>query len=167
MSELISAIIPTYNRAQFLARALRSVAAQDYRPIEAIVIDDGSTDNTADLIPAQKALLAAAGIELTFIRQKNGGPARARNAGLAIAKGHYIACLDSDDMWDPAFLSTMHRLLESYPTAGLAFGGYLCIDPEDQLTGERPTGLPPEPRQGLLRRPFPAIMDYMPTGTPC
>jgi glycosyltransferase involved in cell wall biosynthesis len=167
MPDLITAIIPTYNRARYLPRALQSVAAQDHRPLEAIVVDDGSKDNTADLIPAQKALLAARGVELTYLRQKNGGPARARNAGLDLAQGKYIACLDSDDMWKPAFLSTMLRLLDTYPTAGLAFGGYLCIDPDDRLTGERPTGLPPEPREALLRHPFPGIMDYMPTGTPC
>jgi glycosyltransferase involved in cell wall biosynthesis len=167
MSKLISAIIPTYNRARYLPRALKSVAEQDHRPIEAIVIDDGSKDNTADLIPAQKQLLAARGIELTYIKQKNVGPARARNTGLAMARGDFIGCLDSDDLWRPAFLSTMLRLLETHPTAGLAFGGYLCIDTEDQLTGERPTGLPPSPREALFPKPFPAIMDYMPTGTPC
>ena len=167
MSDLITAIIPTYNRARYLPRALGSVAEQDYRPIEAIVIDDGSTDNTSESIPAQRELLAARGVELTYLKQKNGGPARARNAGLDLAKGKYIAWLDSDDMWKPAFLSTMRRLLDTYPTAGLAFGGYLCIDTDDRLTGERPTGLPPQPREALFRHPFPAIMDYMPTGTPC
>jgi glycosyltransferase involved in cell wall biosynthesis len=167
MLKLVSAIIPTYNRARYLPRALMSVAEQDYRPIEAIVIDDGSKDNTAELIPAQKQLLASRGIELIYVKQKNGGPARARNAGLAMARGELIGCLDSDDLWKPAFVSTMLRLLETYPTAGLAFGGYLCIDTEDQLTGERPTGLPASPREALFSTPFPAIMDYMPTGTPC
>ena len=167
MPELISAIIPTYNRARYLPRALKSLVEQDYRPIEAIVIDDGSKDNTADLIPEQKAIMASRGIELTYLKQVNGGPARARNAGLDLAKGQYIACLDSDDLWKPAFLSTMLRLLQKYPTAGMAFGGYLCIDTEDRLTGERPTGLPSEPREALLPHPFPGIMDYMPTGTPC
>ncbi len=167
MSELISAIIPTYNRAAYLPRALRSVAEQDYRPIEAIVIDDGSSDGTDDLIPAQRDQLARAGIELTFIKQSNGGPARARNSGLEVAKGDYIGCLDSDDLWKPEFISTMRRLLEKYPSAGLAFGGYLCVDRDERLTGQRPTGMPAEPKEGLLKRPFPAIMRYMPTGTPC
>lgn len=167
MPDLITAILPTYNRARYLPRALKSVVEQDYRPIEAIVIDDGSSDNTADLIPEQKAYMSSQGIELTYVKQTNGGPARARNAGLNLAAGKYIACLDSDDLWKPAFLSTMLRLLNTYPTAGLAFGGYLCIDTEDRLTGERPTGLPPQPREALLPHPFPGIMDYMPTGTPC
>lgn len=167
MSDLITVIIPTYNRERYLPRALKSVAEQDYRPIEAIVIDDGSKDNTADLIPEQKAFMSSHGIELTYLKQINGGPARARNAGLNLAKGRYIACLDSDDLWKPVFLSTMFRLLNTFPTAGMAFGGYLCIDTEDRLTGERPTGLPPEPREALLQHPFPGVMDYMPTGTPC
>src|SRR3954447_5247745 len=99
MSDLVSAIIPTYNRARFLPRALRSVAEQTYRPIECIVIDDGSKDNTAELIPAQRQMLADAGIELTYVVQPNGGPARARNNGIERAKGAYVACLDSDDLW--------------------------------------------------------------------
>jgi glycosyltransferase involved in cell wall biosynthesis len=167
MSDLITAIIPTYNRSRFLPRALRSVAEQTYRPIECIVIDDGSTDGTAELIPAQKQMLAAAGVELTYVEQPNAGPARARNSGLARANGAYVACLDSDDFWKPDFLSTTHRLLQSYPSAGLAFGGYLCVDVDEKLLGERPTGLPASPGEGLLKEPFPRIMDYMPTGTPC
>jgi glycosyltransferase involved in cell wall biosynthesis len=167
MSSLVSVIIPTYNRARYLARALRSIDAQDYRPIEAIVVDDGSTDNTADLIPEQKASLAGRGIDLTYLKQENAGPARARNAGLSAATGTYIGCLDSDDMWKPSFLSTMIRLLERHPTAGLAFGGYLCIDEDDRLIGQRPSGLPPEPHEGLLPTPFLGVLDYVPFGTPC
>src|SRR5690349_16496302 len=123
MSELVSVIIPTYNRARYLPRALRSVAEQTYRPIECIVIDDGSKDGTAELIPAQREVLSKAGIELTYIVQANGGPARARNHGMTLAKGAYLACLDSDDVWRPQFISEMRRLLDQYPTAGLAFGG--------------------------------------------
>ncbi len=167
MSDLVSAIIPTYNRARFLPRSLQSVAEQDYRPIECIIVDDGSKDNTADLIPAQKQMLAAAGIELTYVQQKNGGPARARNNGISLSKGDYIACLDSDDLWKPTFLTTMRRLLDAHPAAGMAFGGYLCIDTDEVMLGERPTGLPPQPNEGVLQSPFPGIMDYMPTGTPC
>ena len=141
MSELVSAIIPTYNRAQYLPRAIQSVIDQDYRPIEVIIIDDGSKDNTDTLIPGLKEKLESAGITTTYIKQPNGGPARARNNGLLLARGKYIACLDSDDMWKPNFASTMVRLLEKYPTAGMVFGGYLCIDSDDKLTGDRPTGL--------------------------
>lgn len=164
---MVTAIIPTYNRARFLPRALRSVAEQTHRPIECIVVDDGSKDNTAELMPGLGEMLRAAGIELTYVQQANAGPARARNNGLSRAKGEFIACLDSDDLWKPRFLEEMLRLLRAYPTAGMAFGGYLCIDSDEKLIGERPTGLPSEPREGLIERPFPRVMDYMPTGTPC
>jgi glycosyltransferase involved in cell wall biosynthesis len=167
MPDLISAIIPTYNRSRFLPRALRSVAEQTYRPIEVIVIDDGSTDGTADLIPAQRDMLAAAGIELIYLQQQNGGPARARNNGLSRVSGAYVACLDSDDFWKPDFLATMQRLLATYPSAGMAFGGYLSVDTDETFLSERPTGLPAQPNEGLIQNPFPRIMDYMPTGTPC
>ena len=165
--DLVSVIIPTFNRARYLPRTLRSVAEQDHRPIEVVLIDDGSTDATPGLIPELREMLTAHGVALKCISQPNAGPAAARNAGLKLAEGTYIACLDSDDLWKPTFLSTMLRLFNEHPSAGLTFGGYLCIDADDHLFGERPTGLPAKPVTGLLHDPFPGIMDYMPTGTPC
>ncbi|MFA6320559.1 MAG: glycosyltransferase [Candidatus Omnitrophota bacterium] len=88
--EKISVIIPAYNSAKYLAEALDSVSAQTYPVFETIVVDDGSTDNTADIIKKYPVVC---------VSQKNKGPAAARNAGLKIAKGDYIAFLDSDDMW--------------------------------------------------------------------
>ena len=67
----VSIILPTYNRAKYLARALRSIGEQDHRPVEVIVVDDGSTDNTADHIPEQKRSLAERGIELTYLEQNS------------------------------------------------------------------------------------------------
>src|SRR5712671_4080947 len=118
MGDLISAIIPTYNRAPLLVRALASVAAQAYRPIEAIVIDDGSTDGTADLIPEQQRLLASHDIPLIFERQENAGPGQARNRGISLSHGSLISFLDSDDLWKPEFTTTLQRLLAANPTAG-------------------------------------------------
>src|SRR6202035_16017 len=108
MADLISAIIPTYNRAALLVRALASVAAQDYRPIEAIVIDDGSTDGTAEIIPTQQRLLSEHGIALTFHRQENAAPGQARNTGISLSQGSFLSFLDSDDLWKPDFTSTLH-----------------------------------------------------------
>ena len=75
MMELVSVIIPTYNRAHLLARALESVIAQSYRPLEVVVVDDGSTDNTAEVVEEHRAALAAEKIPLMFHRQQNGGVA--------------------------------------------------------------------------------------------
>jgi glycosyltransferase involved in cell wall biosynthesis len=167
MSPLVSVIIPTYNRARFLPTALASVASQEYRPIEVIVIDDGSKDNTPEVIAEQKKLLAEKGIELNYIRQPNAGPARARNTGLAQLKGDFVCFLDSDDIWKPKIVSTLKRLFDEYPSAGLTFSAYVCIDADDKVIGQRPTRLPPEPREGLLVKPFYTLINHMPTNTTC
>ena len=89
---LVSAIIPTYNRAQQVCSAIESVLAQTYSPIELIVVDDGSTDDT------QVRLQRYAG-RIHVIRQKNAGPSAARNIGVRNSHGDLIAFLDSDDLW--------------------------------------------------------------------
>lgn len=94
-SVMVSVIIPTFNRAAILPRAIESVLAQDYRPFEVLIIDDASTDNTQDIVRA------FADDRLKYIRQRqNGGASRARNTGIELAKGEFIAFLDSDDEWD-------------------------------------------------------------------
>ena len=165
MGELVSAIIPTYNRAALLARALDSVAAQDYRPIEAVVVDDGSTDDTADVLAKYAASLPARGVTLVTHRQQNGRAPKARNAGMKLATGSIYAFLDSDDLWRPTFVSTLVRLLEQYPAAGLAFCAIAVIDPADREVKLRETRLPPAPHAGVLARPFETILKYMPTQT--
>lgn len=89
---LISVIIPVYNGAAFLADAIASVRAQAYRSLEVIVVDDGSTDQTARVVQTL-------GADLRYIYQPNQGPAAARNRGLALAQGELIAFLDADDLW--------------------------------------------------------------------
>ena len=161
----VSAIIPTYNRADLLERALRSVAAQDYRPIEAIVIDDGSTDHTPRILAEQAKSLADSGIELKTHHQQNQRAPKARNVGMKLAAGELFAFLDSDDLWYPGYVSTLVRLLDEHPSAGLAFCQIVVIDPDDKVVKNRDTQLPPEPREGVLRRPFEQIVRYMPMQT--
>ena len=98
---LVSVIIPAYNVEKVIVDALDSVYAQTYRPIEVIVIDDGSTDNTSEIINNYKESICKAGgdIDLIYICQENSGPSRARNTGINAAKGEYIAFLDADDLW--------------------------------------------------------------------
>lgn len=91
---LFSVIIPTFNRAALLGDALQSVFAQRFSDFEVIVVDDGSRDDT-------ETVLARYGGRLTVVRQANGGPGAARNAGAAVANGRYLAFLDSDDLWFP------------------------------------------------------------------
>lgn len=107
MNPLVSVIIPTYNRRAFLVEAVESVRAQDYRPLEVIVVDDGSTDDT------KKALSAFSTV--TYINQTNLGPSAARNRGIACAQGAFITFLDSDDLWLPTKLSVQIALMEKNP----------------------------------------------------
>ncbi len=104
---LCSVIIPCYNGAAFLGAALTSVFAQDHRPLEVIVVDDGSTDDT----PA----VAARWPDAIYLRQENGGTSSARNTGIAHARGEVIALLDVDDLWLPGKLRAQLALLEQRP----------------------------------------------------
>lgn len=94
----ISVVIPTYNRAPFLQEALTSVAMQTLQPDEVIVVDDGSTDGTADLCRLDFP-------QVLYLYQKNQGVAAARNRGIGKAKGAWIALLDSDDLWEKGKLA--------------------------------------------------------------
>jgi hypothetical protein len=100
----ISVVIPAFNRESVIARAVRSVLAQTFLPREIIVVDDGSTDDTA-------VRAGAFGDRVRLILQAQGGPARARNRGVREATGDWIAFLDSDDVWDAAYLRTVARVI--------------------------------------------------------
>ena len=165
MPELVSTIIPTYNRAALLVRALDSVAAQGYRPIEVVIIDDGSTDNTVEIVSARRQYLAARGIDVIFHQQQNQKAPKARNVGMKLARGSLFAFLDSDDLWLPTFLETVVRLLDQHPECGMGFSGILGIDDNDVVFAERKIYLEPEPIEGVLRNPFNHIIRYMPTQT--
>lgn len=102
---LITIIIPTYNRADLVCDAIESVLNQTYKNTQIVVIDDGSTDHTAELAKRYT------GIEYYY--KENGGQASARNLGLQYAKGPIVASLDSDDIWYPDFLKTCVEKLES------------------------------------------------------
>jgi hypothetical protein len=108
-SELISVIIPTYNRREMVQAAVQSVLAQTYRPLECIVVDDGSHDGTFE------ALSARFKDSIRLIRQENRGVSAARNAGIARAKGQHIAFLDSDDVWKPKKLEKQAAFLAEHP----------------------------------------------------
>lgn len=101
---LISCIIPVFNCEKYLAEALESVFAQTYSPLEVIVVDDGSTDDTCEII-------AAFASWIKYFRQPNAGPAAARNQGIKLAKGRFLAFLDADDCWHPEKLS---RQMEAF-----------------------------------------------------
>lgn len=111
---LVSVVVPAYNCALYLQQAVESIRAQTYRFVEIIIVDDGSTDNTPGVI---KDL----GDDIIYIRQSNGGPARARNKGIDAATGEFIAFLDADDMWRPNKLSKQIDFLKAHPEVGLVY----------------------------------------------
>lgn len=113
---LVSVIVPTHNRAQLLIGALDSVWAQTYRPIELIVVDDGSTDKTRTAVEAwQSAHSGDDRFTLEYVPQENRGPAAARNRGLALARGEYVQFLDSDDRLHPEKLAAQACVLHGAP----------------------------------------------------
>jgi glycosyltransferase involved in cell wall biosynthesis len=115
---LVSTIIPVYNRTALLREAVASVLAQTYRPIEVIVVDDGSTDDT----PQTCAALAEARHEVRTLRIPNGGPGRAREAGRLLARGEFVQYLDSDDLLRPHKFETQVAALRARPECGACYG---------------------------------------------
>jgi len=110
---LVSVILPVYNGESFLAEAIQSVLNQTHRAIQLIVVDDGSTDRSGDI--------ARAFTEVEYHRKENGGVARARNLGMTLARGEFIAFLDADDRWLPEKLSAQIAWLEAHRENGVVF----------------------------------------------
>jgi glycosyltransferase involved in cell wall biosynthesis len=119
---LVTVIVPVYNGERYLAFALRSIFEQDYRPLEIIVVDDGSVDGSADI--------AKSFPEIRYSHQSNQGVAVARNVGLDAAQGEFIGFLDQDDLWMPNKLSRQIDYLLKYPEVdGVLTRSRLFLEP--------------------------------------
>lgn len=114
----VSIIIPAYNSAAFIGEALQSVLNQDFNDYEVIVVDDGSTDETAEVVAK------FSDHRILYIYQSNEGSASARNHGLRLARGDLIAFLDADDIWRPGYLSYMVEYLHTHSEADGVYCGY-------------------------------------------
>jgi glycosyltransferase involved in cell wall biosynthesis len=114
---LVSVVVPAYNCARYVAEALRSALEQQYNPVEIIVVNDGSTDDTPEVI-------RTFGDRITLINQSNAGAAAARNAAIEKARGDYIAFLDSDDLWLPGKLAAQVSYLEAHPEIGMVYSAW-------------------------------------------
>lgn len=117
----VSVIIPTYNYAHFVKEAIQSVLNQDFDDYEIIVVDDGSTDSTPEVV-------AQFGRKVRYIRQENMGLSSARNTGIKAAQGEFIALLDADDIWLPGFLSATIARMEAEPYLGAVHTGFYFVD---------------------------------------
>ena len=127
-----SVIIPLYNKAPYIRKALESVLAQTYTDYELIIIDDGSTDGSAEIAEAFLQELPASRLSpLAFrlLKQKNAGVSAARNNGFSVSSAEYIAFLDADDWWEPTYLERMAQLINDYPVAGLYACNYVYYKP--------------------------------------
>lgn len=126
MQPRFSVIVPLYNKADYVRHAVESIAAQTFRDYEAIVVDDGSTDNSLEVV---KEFVERIDDRWTILTQKNAGVAAARNNGVAASKGEYLCFLDADDWWEPNSLDEMDKLIQEYPDAGLYAMNYVYYKP--------------------------------------
>ncbi len=132
---LVSVIIPTFNSSQFISTAIKSVLKQSYSNFEILVVDDGSTDNTADILREYSD-------QIIYIYKPNGGPASARNIGIKRSAGEYIAFLDADDFWLPNRLAIQVNYLKENPNIALVHSNTWILENGNE--------------------PYPAFINYKP-----
>jgi glycosyltransferase involved in cell wall biosynthesis len=151
---VFSVIIPLYNKAPYIEKAIRSVAAQTCQEFELIVIDDGSTDIAAPQPPKGGVSISYSDIEALIgekgflVRQTNVGVSITRNTGASLAKYDYIAFLDADDWWEPTFLEEMKALITQYPEAGIYGSSYYKVKNGRHIPAN--IGVEPGFQQGLI-----------------
>jgi glycosyltransferase involved in cell wall biosynthesis len=140
----VSVIIPTYNRAGLIARAIDSVLVQTFKDFELIIIDDGSKDNTKEAIKPFEG-------KIKYIYQNNGGISNARNRGIQESSGQYIAFLDSDDYWAPQKLEVQVKILDENPRVGIVYARMPIVNEHGEILGMKPNGISGKNFQELLR----------------
>ncbi len=126
---LVSVIVPTFNRAYCLARTLDSALAQTHADLEVLVVDDGSTDETRSLIQTRYADEP----RVRYLHQENRGVAAARNHGIGMSRGDFVALLDSDDVWKPWKIELQLCCLMQFPELGMVWTDMEAIDPSGQV----------------------------------
>jgi glycosyltransferase involved in cell wall biosynthesis len=130
----VSVIVPTFNRAPLIERALKSVFEQTYRDYEVVVVDDGSTDGTGKLLEKYNGAIK-------YVYQDNSGISAARNRGIRESGGEYIAFLDSDDWWAADKLQEQVNVLASQPKVGIVYGRMPIINDKGEQIGMKPSGV--------------------------
>lgn len=138
-SALVSVVIPCFNRARLIESALNSVKRQDYRPMEVVIVDDGSTDDSANVVEKWAKLNGEQEFSVILLRQNNQGANVARNRGIEHASGEFVAFLDSDDLWLPEKISKQMEVFGQKPEVGGVYCGLRQVDLE---TGEKSRYMP-------------------------
>lgn len=124
-------IVPLYNKAGYVRKALESIVNQTFQDYEVIIVNDGSTDNSLAIVEKFFEQIDDRWIDdrLTIISQANAGVAAARNKGVKESQGEYVCFMDADDWWEPVYLQEMDRLINEYPDAGLYATNYVYYKP--------------------------------------
>lgn len=139
---VFSVIIPLYNKEAEIGRTIRSVLAQTLQPSEIVVVDDGSTDRSREVVESIRSPLIRLHI------QQNAGSAAARNKAIELSRGEYIAMIDADDEWTPDYLAEMARLIRLYPEAGGYCSGFDIVSDDGVFAGDTPQ------REGIVENYF-------------
>lgn len=134
-----SVIIPLYNKAPYVAKAVKSVLSQTFADCELVIVDDGSRDNSAEI--AQQTIDGC--VNCRILKQENAGVSVARNNGVAVSQGDYLCFLDADDWWEPTFLEEMSKLIEEFPDAGIYGTNYTIVNDTKHKTRIAPIGVEP------------------------
>lgn len=145
---MISIIIPLYNKEEQIVRTLQTVLQQTFQAFEVVVVNDGSTDNSAQKIEQIKDA------RIRLIHQQNGGVSAARNRGITEARYDLVAFLDADDEWKPTYLETQYRLYQKYPECSVYACNYEFQDTEGRVTPTIIHKLPFQTEDGVLSNYF-------------
>jgi glycosyltransferase involved in cell wall biosynthesis len=151
LAPLVSVVIPCYNSARYLGETIESVLAQTYAPFEIIVVNDGSTDTTAEI---------AQSYPVQYVYQKNGGISAARNAGVAHSQGKYVLFLDHDDRLLPGAMEVQVKVLEERPECAMAIGEHRYIQADGTEIGY-------SHKHVVGRDPYEELLEHNFVETPC
>ena len=120
-----SIIVPLYNKASYVVKTLESIVAQSYNDWECLIVDDGSTDNSRDIVEDYIKTLDVEKLRFVVLSQSNSGVSMARNRGVKESNGEFLCFLDADDWWQNTFLEEIDKLISDYPNAGIYATNYV------------------------------------------
>lgn len=141
-----SIILPLFNKASYVVKAIRSVLSQTFTDYELVIMDDGSNDDS--YIVASKVIEGR--INCHLYRQENAGVSLARNNAVALSQGKYLCFLDADDWWEPTFLEEMSGVIDEYPEAGIYGTSYTIVNETKRRTRTAPIGVNPDFAKGYI-----------------